>query len=72
MKHILASNPNIDLRIVFQNPNQKISKGSKTTYESYAIKIGIKHIAKKDMPEDWLKECCKEGETPITTKFFAL
>ena len=72
MKNILASNPNIDLRIIFQNPNQKISKGSKTTYETYALKLGIKHVAKKDMPEDWLKECCKEGETPITTKFFAL
>ena len=39
MKNILASNPDIDLRIIFQNPNQKISKGSKTTYEAYALKI---------------------------------
>ena len=29
MKHILASNPNIDLRIIFQNPNQKISINKK-------------------------------------------
>ena len=47
MKNILASNPDIDLRIIFQNPNQKISKGSKTTYEAYALNIGIKHVAKK-------------------------
>ena len=50
MKNILASNPDIDLRIIFQNPNQKISKGSKTTYEAYALKIGIVYVAKKDMP----------------------
>ena len=72
MKHILASNPGIDLRMVFQNPNQKISKGSKTTYEMYANKLGIEHVSKKDIPMEWLKECCKDGEIPITTKFFAL
>ena len=71
MKHILASHPDIDLRIIFQNPNQKISKGSKTTYESYAIKIGIKHVAKKDMPLEWLKECCKVDEKPNVVKFFS-
>ncbi len=64
MKHILASNPDIDLRIIFQNPNQKISKGSKTTYEMYATKIGIKYVAKKDMPKEWLNECCKIDEEP--------
>ena len=72
MKQVLASHPDIDLRIIFQNPNQKISKGSKTTYEMYANKIGITHVAKKDMPEEWLNECCKEGETPVTSKFFVL
>ena len=72
MKHILASNPGIDLRMVFQNPNQKISKGSKTTYEMYANKLGIQYVAKKEIPQEWLDECCKEGETPVTTKFFAL
>jgi hypothetical protein len=62
MKHILASNPGIDLRLVFQNPNQKISKTSKTTYEMHAIKLGITHVAKKDIPNEWLLECLKEGE----------
>ena len=70
MKNILASNPDIDLRIIFQNPNQKISKGSKTTYELYATKIGIKHVAKKDMPLEWLNECCKVDEKPNVVKFF--
>ena len=47
MKHVLTSNPGVDIRMVFQNPNQKISKSSATTYEIYANKLGIKHVAKK-------------------------
>ena len=71
MKHVLASNPGIDIRIVFQAPTQKISKGSKTTYEMYAHKLGIKHVAKRDIPIEWLAECVKKGEAPKkVTKFF--
>ncbi len=64
MKYVLDSNPGIDIRIVFQNPNQKISKGSNTTYESYANKLGIKHVAKKMIPAEWLVECCQTDEIP--------
>jgi len=71
MKHVLNSNPDKDIRLVFQNPNQKISKGSKTTYEAYALKIGIKHVAKKDMPTEWFNECCKIDEQPIINNFFS-
>ena len=70
MKHVLASNPGIDIRMVFQSPTQKISKGSKTTYEAYAIKLGIKHVAKKDIPAEWLLECVKSGENPVNVKRF--
>ncbi len=70
MKHILASNPGVDLRLVFQNPNQKISKGSKTTYEIYAKKLGILHVAKKDIPEAWLSECLRLGEVASNPKQF--
>jgi predicted nuclease of restriction endonuclease-like RecB superfamily len=70
MKNILASNPGVDLRIVFQNPNQKITKGSKTTYEMYANKLGITHVAKKDIPAEWFKECLKVGEVPKPQKQF--
>jgi hypothetical protein len=71
MKHVLASNPGIDIRLVFQNPSQKISKSSSTTYESYAIKLGIKHVAKKLIPYEWMAECVKKGEQPndISTFF---
>jgi ABC-type oligopeptide transport system ATPase subunit len=70
MKHVLASNPGVDIRMVFQNPNQRLSKTSKTTYEMYAKKLGIMHVAKKDMPEEWLAECLKSGEEPVTIKSF--
>ena len=70
MKHVLASNPGIDIRMVFQNPTQKISKASKTTYQDYANKLGIIHVAKKDIPTEWLSECVKSGESPINVKRF--
>ena len=70
MKHVLASNPGIDIRMIFQNPNQRLSKTSKTTYEMYAKKLGIMHVAKKDMPTEWLAECLKSGEEPVTIKSF--
>jgi hypothetical protein len=70
MKHVLTSNPGIDIRIIFQNPAQKISKTSKTTYEDYARKLGITHIAKKSIPEEWLLECVKKGENPTDVSSF--
>jgi hypothetical protein len=71
MKHVLQSNPGADIRLVFQTPTQKISKNSKTTYENYAEKLGIKYIAKRDIPAEWLLECVKTGEEPkVIKKFF--
>ena len=70
MKHVLASNPGIDIRMVFQAPAQKISKASKTTYEMHAQKLGIMHVAKKDIPAEWFAECLKDGQEPKTIKTF--
>jgi len=71
MKHVLTSNPGIDIRMVFQNPNQKLAKTSPTTYEVFAKKLGIQHVAKKDIPAEWLAECVKKGEEPKKViKFF--
>ena len=70
MKHVLQSNPGVDIRMVFQNPNQRLSKTSKTTYAEFALKLGIKYVAKKDIPGEWLLECVKSGETPINVKRF--
>lgn len=53
---IFEQYPGIDIRFVFQNPNAKLYKGSKTTYAQYCDKKGW-HWAKKEIPQDWLKEC---------------
>lgn len=73
MKHVLESNPGIDLRIVFQNGTQRLTKTSKTTYEAYALKLGVKHVANKMIPAEWLAECCQLDEQPKPpTNFFNL
>ena len=46
----------IDIRFVFQNPNAKLYKGSKTTYAQYCDKKGWRW-AKKEIPEEWLEIC---------------
>lgn len=48
------SNPDIEVRFVFQNANNKIRKGSKTTYGDWCDKNGFKW-ADRVLPEHWLK-----------------
>ena len=56
-KHILIrkQHPNLDIRILFQNANAKISKGSKTSYADFCEKHGIPY-AHREIPWAWLKE----------------
>lgn len=56
-KHILlkAQYPELDLRFVFSNPNQRISKQSTTTYAKWCEGKGFKY-AKALIPEAWLHE----------------
>ena len=56
-KHLLIrkQHPNLDIRILFQNANAKISKGSKTSYADFCEKHGIPY-AHREIPEAWLKE----------------
>ena len=56
-KHLLIKkqHPNLDIRFVFQNPNGKIRKGSKTTYADYCDKHNILW-SDKVIPTAWLKE----------------
>jgi len=56
-KHLLVKeqNPQLDLRFVFSNPNQRISKKSKTTYGMWCERHGFKY-AKGLVPIEWLKE----------------
>jgi hypothetical protein len=50
----VKDNPDIDLRMVFQAPFNKISKKSKTTYAQWCEKHGIKWASAHAIPIDWL------------------
>jgi len=56
MDFVFQQHPHIDIRFVFQNPNAKLYKGSKTTYAQYCDKKGWLW-AKKEIPQQWLDEC---------------
>ena len=51
---VKRDNPDIDLRMVFQSPYNKISKGSKTTYAQWCEKHDIPWTHFHDIPLDWL------------------
>ena len=53
-KRIKLSNPSLDIRIVFQKADKKISKTSKTTYDMWAEKNGFMW-AEGSIPKEWLK-----------------
>lgn len=55
MKLVKAQHPRLDIRMVFQNANARISKLSKTTYARWAESQGFKW-AHKDIPPEWLQE----------------
>lgn len=56
-KHILVKKqwPALDIRFVFSNSRQRISKTSATTYGMWAEKHGFKY-ADKLIPAAWLRE----------------
>lgn len=54
MLHVKASNPDADIRLVFQRDNP-IYKGSKTKYSDWASKHGFPW-AIGDIPEEWINE----------------
>jgi hypothetical protein len=49
-------NPDLDIRIVFQNATLPIYKGAKTTYAEWAEDHGFKWSDKGMVPSSWLKE----------------
>ena len=55
IKQVIADNPNIDLRMIFQDPYKKISKKSKTTYAKWCQRYDIKWCAFHAIPIDWLR-----------------
>jgi hypothetical protein len=56
-KHILIKrqHPHLDIRFVFSNSKQKISKASRTTYAQWCEKNGFQY-ADKEVPIHWIKE----------------
>jgi len=48
--------PDLDIRLLFQNANAKLRKGSPTTYAMWAEKNGFKYSSGTVVPEEWLKE----------------
>lgn len=56
-KHLLVKKqyPQLDIRFVFSNPKQRISKVSQTTYANWCDKHGFKWAA-KEIPEAWINE----------------
>lgn len=63
MIQVKEQHPDLDIRLVFSNPNQKISKKSSTTYAMWCDKQGFPY-AKQLIPEAWLTE----KPTPIRMK----
>ena len=54
IKAVIEQHPDIDLRMVFQAPFNKISKKSKTTYAKWCDKHNIKWTSFKNIPIEWL------------------
>ena len=56
-KHMLIKRqqPHLDIRFVFSNSNQKLNKGSYTTYAQWCVKNKFLY-ADKLIPENWLNE----------------
>jgi hypothetical protein len=56
---IRSSNPELDIRFVFNNPNTKIGKKSQTTYGMWCEKHGFlyhKFHKNNPIPQEWLDE----------------
>ena len=51
---VKKDNPDIDLRMVFQSPYNKISKTSKTTYAQWCERHDIPWTSFHNIPLDWL------------------
>lgn len=52
---VKAQHPDLDIRFVFSNSKQRISKQSKTTYAMWCEKNGFLY-ADETIPKEWLDE----------------
>ena len=51
---VKKDNPDVDIRMIFQSPYNKISKKSKTTYAQWCERHDIPWTSFHDIPLDWL------------------
>lgn len=63
--------PTLDIRLVLQTPNAKLSKGSKTTYAMWADMHGFKW-AKRLIPIEWMKEPPRDPAAPRGARTIAV
>lgn len=68
-KHLLIKeqHPELDIRFLFSNANNKLRKGSSTTYGSWCTKKGFKW-ANKVIPQAWLEEIKPKKELELIIK----
>jgi hypothetical protein len=61
-KHMLIKRqqPHLDIRFVFSNSNQKLNKGSRTSYAQWCVKNGFMY-ADKTIPNSWINETQKRS-----------
>ena len=52
---VIAQHPEKDIRMLFMNANNKISKKSKTSYGGWCDNNGIKWAEGSYIPNDWYK-----------------
>lgn len=59
-KHLFVKeqHPELDIRFVFSNSKQRISKASTTTYADWCIRYSFKY-ADKAIPKEWIDESGK-------------
>ena len=59
---IKTSNPDVDIRFVFDRASNKLNKDSKTTYAEWATKHGFLWC-EKIIPPNWIRESTKHART---------
>ena len=69
-KHVLIKeqHPDLDIRFVFSNSNNRISKTSKTTYGLWSKKHGFLFAA-KTIPTEWMNEPPDERRIKAYSQF---
>jgi len=63
---IQKQHPKLDIRFVFTNSKNKLSKGAKSNYGQWCVKHGFKYYD-RIIPEDWLKEKGKNKHLSFIT-----